>query len=131
MKNKGEIINREEISASLDRYTEDAYKFAFILTFSEEGAVTALEDAVAEMTAKEKWGGDDEKIQFFASVFRHAKQCKTAPMKADEITEKYGRKSDDFYSMSDMPAEERARQHLLLYEDMSESDAEKVTGKRK
>lgn len=131
MKTKGEIINREEISASLDKYTTDAYKFAFVLTFSEEGAVTALEDAVAEMTSKEKWGCDDEKIQFFASIYKHAQKCKTPPMKAEEITEKHGRKSDDFYLMPDMPVKERARQHLLLYEDMSESDAEKVTGKRK
>ena len=122
-------MNKEEVSASLDRYTEDAYKLAFILTLSEEGAVSVMEDAVEEMTVKGGWGGKDEKTSFFALICKHAKKCRIPPMTAEELTEKYGKKSDDFYTLIAQPKAERARLHMIYYEDMSEEDAAKAAGK--
>lgn len=120
-------MDKEKITEYVQKYTDDAYKFAFIVTLSEDGAAAALREAVKEMTKKELWDVEDVKDELFALVYKHGINCGIPPMPAEEINARYGKKSDDFYSFIALPAKERARQHLIMYEDMSEADAEAVT----
>lgn len=122
-------MEAEKISEYVEKYMDDAYKFAFIVTLSDEGAASALKSAVGEMTEKELWDSADVRKELYTLLYRHAVNCGAEPMTAAAISGKYGKKSDDFYSFIALPVNERALCHLTVYEDMSEEDATKVIGK--
>lgn len=113
----------------LNKYGDDIYRFAFILTCNEDRAGVIMAEAF-EYAAGNGLFSDkdkDDKKLLFSRVYKNAVK-NGDPAVYDE--EKYGKKSDTFKSIVSLPLKERAIRHLILYEDMEEKEAEKVISGR-
>lgn len=109
----------------LEKYGDDLYRFAFILTLSEETAKNILAESFEYAAGKELLSGVDNKDKklLLSRIYKNAvKSGKSATY--DE--NKYGKKSDTFIELIGLPLKERAIRHLCLYEDMEEKEAEEV-----
>ena len=116
----------ENISSLLDRYGDDLYRFAFILTVSDNGALSVLSDAFTD--AAKDLSGDPEngKKTVLSYIYRRAAKCTVPRMTNEEMTKAYGEKYPDFHEFLSLPVKERAVLHLKLYEDMSDAEAEET-----
>ncbi len=119
--------NVTNVKEKLAGLTDQAYKLAFILTLSEEGAEQTVVAAAARL-CRAKADGDIKEL-FFKAVCAEAKNVRTEPMTAERITERFGVKSDDFYEFIKLPARQRAVLHLTEYENMTAEQAERIAGK--
>ena len=112
----------------MDKYGDELYKFAFILTGTDKDAAEVFSDAFAQAAANGLLSGRDEEDRelMFAQIYKTASKLKTTA----EYDGKYGKKSDAFYEMMKMPLRERAFYHLTEYENMTEQKANGVIGKK-
>lgn len=122
------MMNEQRASALMDKYGDELYKFAYILTGADNDAAEVFSDALAEVITKNLLTGKDEEDRalLFARVYKYASKRKTAA----EYDGKYGKKSDTFYELMKLPLKERAFYHLTEYEDMTEQKAKEVTGQK-
>lgn len=120
-------MTNEEITAVLEKHADDLFRFAFVLTLSEEGAMTVMKEAVGDMTAKNKWDAEDVKKELLGYIYKRARKYGTAALDKNAVTGKYGPKSDEFFDFLSQPFEERAKGHLSMYEDMTDEEIAKVT----
>ena len=118
------MINEERAALLLDKYGDDLYRFAYILTLSEDTAGHAVSDAFAEASGRGLLSNSDkdDKKLLFSLIYKNTAKCK--PGSFDE--DKYGKKSETFYEIIKLPLKERASNHLALYEDMAEQDIKEV-----
>lgn len=110
-----------------DKYGDDAFRFAFIITLDAEKAADAVCAAFTSLAADPDHNLDDpDKRKIFSAVYKAAK--KTAAKSADrtKIEAAYGEKCEEFYEIASLPAKNRAIGHLTLYEGYSEPDAVKI-----
>lgn len=115
--------NEERAAFLLDKYGDELYKFAFILTGADGAASEVFRDAFAFAAGKKTFTNEDDpdKRLLFSIIYKLASKRKTEGYK-----EEYGKKSDTFYEMLSLPLCERAVNHLVLYEDLTEKEAKEV-----
>ena len=119
------MISEKKAADLLEKYGDELYRFAFIMTLSEETAGKILAEAFEYAAGKELFSGTDntDKKLLLSRIYKNAvKSGKSASY--DE--EKYGKKSDTFNELVSLPLKERAVYHLTLYENMEEKEAEEV-----
>ena len=117
--------NEDRALFLLNKYGDDLYRFAFILTCSEDAAGRIMTEALEFASGNELFADkdkDDKKI-LFSRIYKSAVK-NGEPALYDE--EKYGKKSDTSNELINLPLKERAIRHLCLYEDMEEKEAEEV-----
>ena len=111
----------------MKKYGDGLYRFAYILTLSDEAAGRIFSDAFADVTGKMLMteSDKDDRKTLFAHIYKNAVKCKTNGIYREE---KYGAKSDTFNEIIRLPLKERAINHLMIYEEMTEQEAKEVTG---
>ncbi len=109
-----------------DKFGDDAYRFAFIITLDAEKATDAVCDAFASLSADPGFNTEEpDKRRTFRAVYKAAKKSAGDPER-EKIEALYGGKCEEFYEIASLPVKERAVGHLTLYECYSETDAENV-----
>lgn len=113
----------------LNKYGDDLYRFAFILTCSDEAAGQILPDVFEEAAGKQIFTDKDkdDKLILLSLIYKNAAK-RGGGGGYDE--KKHGKKSGDFMQMIKLPQNERAVSHLMLYEDLTEQEAKAVTGSK-
>ncbi len=119
------MLNDERAVFLLNKYGDDMYRFAYVLTCADNVAAEAVSDAFFEVTGKKTFTGVDSKDKelLLAQIYKNASKRKPAV-----YDEKYGKKGDTFNELMKMPVKDRAISHLMLYEDMTEQKAKEVLG---
>lgn len=113
----------------LDRYGDDIYRFAFVLTRSDATADKLVPAAFAYADEKQLDQNDDEnKLVIFKLIYAAAEKLTSIGMSDEEITAKYGKKSEDFLTLLRKPLKERAAEHLSVYEDLTAEQIKEITG---
>ena len=111
----------------LEKYSDELYRFAYILTCSDHGAADLLSEAFSELSGNDKftYKADENRIILFSALYALAPKFEEAP-DFELIKQRYGEKNEEFYALLKAPLRERARTHLLIYEDMTEREIEGV-----
>lgn len=122
------FITEDKAKEIVDEYGDMLYRFAFILTLSDEGASDSLDKALYRAGKGDLLTSDaaHDKPLLLSLVYKEAKKCKLPPYDKAKTEEKYGEKPQEFYDIASLPLAERAKKHLTLYEDYSEQDADTI-----
>ena len=118
------MFDRTKAANIINKYGDDAYRFAVILTLSTseaEAAVTAAFNALSEKENAEEDGLDKRKV--FHAVYKAAKKNALTGKNRAEIEKDYGEKPEEFFDIASLPAKKRATEHLVLYEGYTEDEA--------
>ena len=122
------MMNDQRASVLMDKYGDDLYRFAFILTGTDNDAAEVFSGAFAAVCTNKLFTGKDKEDReiLFCNMYKAASKLKTAAL----YDGKYGKKSDTFDELMELPLNERAVAHLIMYEDMTEQEANGVINRK-
>jgi hypothetical protein len=121
----------ESVTQLINRYGDDLYRFAFVLTCSDSGASELLADTFAALYAEDKLTEQikENRLLVFKALYDRAPKFAGAPDR-EMIKEHYGEKDAEFYGLLCLPIYEKALKHLVLYEDYTEKEAAEILQKK-
>ena len=115
----------------LEKYKDDFYRFAYILTCTDHGAADCLADAFSELSGNEKFTEktEENRLMLFSAVYAFAPKYAEEP-NIERIKQRYGEKDAEFFDFLRSPMKERAYKHLTIYEDLTDAQASEVLKKK-
>lgn len=125
------VIQNETVKNLIDKYGDDLYRFAFILTCSDEGAASLLAASFSNLEGEKKFTEDEteNRLMMLSEIYKNAALYQKVTDVA-ALKEKYGDKGDEFYTFLSKPVYDKALVHLTLYEDLTEAEAKEVIKKK-
>ena len=118
------MFDREKAKLFTEKYGDDAYRFAVILTLSPAEAEAAVTAAFTALLGKADADSEDiDKRKVFHAVYKAAKKNALTDEKRAEIEKEYGEKPEEFFDIASLPYKKRASEHLVLYEGYKEGEA--------
>lgn len=117
----------ENVKKLLDKYGDDIYRFAFVLTCSDKGASALLCEAVSVLSGEDKFTKNitENRNLLFSALVEYAPKH-AGIFDSKQIKDKYGEKDETFYDLLKAPIAEKAFTHLTLYEDLTEKEAREI-----
>lgn len=125
------VIQNENVKMLVDSYGDDLYRFAFVLTCSDEGAASTLAEAFSNLEGDKKFTESkaENRLMALSEIYKCAPSfAKLTDVEA--IKRKYGDKGEEFYIFLGKPLYEKALTHLTLYEGMTDAEAKEVLKKK-
>ena len=120
------MFDSDKAKKFTDKFGDDAYRFAFIITLDAEKATDAVCGAFAALSADPDFDTEEpDKRRIFHAVCKAAKKS-AGNADREKIGALYGEKCEEFYEIAALPVKERATAHLTLYEGYSETEAENI-----
>ena len=121
------MFDSDKAKSFAEKYGDDAYRFAFVITLSPDAAEKAVCAAFSALTSDTGFDTENpDKRRIFASVYSHAKKYASSEVKRGDIEALYGEKPEEFYEVLALPPKERAAEHLMLYEGYTEDEAQTI-----